>query len=637
MSTLPEHIPSEDILNILVASDIHLGYAEKDACRGEDTYKTFEEVLRIAQERNVDLILLGGDLFHDSRPTPRCIHHCISLIRKYCMGDRPVAIQFLSDQEKNFKHCSHPVVNYEDPNLNISIPVFSIHGNHDDPVGPGCVSSLDLLSASGLVNYFGKWTDLTRVEISPLLMQKGVTRLALYGLSHLKDERLARLFRDHRVTMLRPREDQEEWCSVFVLHQNRVDRGPKSYIAEEMLPDFLDLVIWGHEHECKITPEWNDQRQFYVCQPGSTVATSLCDGEAVDKHVAVLSIYKRHLRITPIRLKTVRPFMFDTIMLADCRIDFSTEKPSEEVQKYVTEHVETLIDRAIYTSGDGPRTELPLIRLRVQYTEEKHMFNAVRFGLHYTGKVANPSDMVVFQKLRSTKKEKAENKFDKDTLEGLFNVDGQVGPTGSKVQTVVERYFSEVAPDKHLKILSIKGLAEAASRFVDKDDKEAMFSLVDHQIKKTVDHLLSLNVTEEGIDDAIEIFRQERLLKAEEEAKDARDMLDHPSRQNFRKKTQLKSSFIDSDSDSDIVVVLGNVVADASHAERGRGRGAAIRSRRGRGSRSRGTASSRGRDRGEAVVQTSIRDAFSQRQGGRFSHAASSGNRSVTFDDDSDG
>jgi len=27
------------------------------------------------------------------------------------------------------------VVNYEDPNYNISIPVFSIHGNHDDPAG----------------------------------------------------------------------------------------------------------------------------------------------------------------------------------------------------------------------------------------------------------------------------------------------------------------------------------------------------------------------------------------------------------------------------------------------------------------------------------------------------------------------
>ena len=26
-------------------------------------------------------------------------------------------------------------MNYEDPNYNIAIPVFSIHGNHDDPAG----------------------------------------------------------------------------------------------------------------------------------------------------------------------------------------------------------------------------------------------------------------------------------------------------------------------------------------------------------------------------------------------------------------------------------------------------------------------------------------------------------------------
>ena len=32
-----------------------------------------------------------------------------------------------------------PAVNYEDPNMNVSIPVFSIHGNHDDPQGAGPV------------------------------------------------------------------------------------------------------------------------------------------------------------------------------------------------------------------------------------------------------------------------------------------------------------------------------------------------------------------------------------------------------------------------------------------------------------------------------------------------------------------
>jgi DNA repair exonuclease SbcCD nuclease subunit len=34
MSYVPSEVPAEDVINILVASDIHLGYAEKDPFRG---------------------------------------------------------------------------------------------------------------------------------------------------------------------------------------------------------------------------------------------------------------------------------------------------------------------------------------------------------------------------------------------------------------------------------------------------------------------------------------------------------------------------------------------------------------------------------------------------------------------------
>ena len=44
----------------------------------------------------------------------------------------------------------------QDPNMNVSLPVFSIHGNHDDPTGLGGFSCLDLLHEARLVNYFGK-------------------------------------------------------------------------------------------------------------------------------------------------------------------------------------------------------------------------------------------------------------------------------------------------------------------------------------------------------------------------------------------------------------------------------------------------------------------------------------------------
>lgn len=50
----------------------------------------------------VDFILLGGDLFHENKPTRRCLHNCLTTLRKYCMGDSPIQFNILSDQTVNF-------------------------------------------------------------------------------------------------------------------------------------------------------------------------------------------------------------------------------------------------------------------------------------------------------------------------------------------------------------------------------------------------------------------------------------------------------------------------------------------------------------------------------------------------------
>lgn len=58
---------------------------------------------------------------------------------------------------------------------------------------------MDLLSATGLVNYFGKWKSVSEVTINPLILQKGNTIVAFYGLSYMNDQRLSRILRDHKV------------------------------------------------------------------------------------------------------------------------------------------------------------------------------------------------------------------------------------------------------------------------------------------------------------------------------------------------------------------------------------------------------------------------------------------------------
>ena len=38
------------------------------------------------------------------------------------------------------------------------------------------------MQGANLINYFGKTNDIKDIEIAPILMRKGVTKLALYGL-----------------------------------------------------------------------------------------------------------------------------------------------------------------------------------------------------------------------------------------------------------------------------------------------------------------------------------------------------------------------------------------------------------------------------------------------------------------------
>lgn len=42
--------------------------------------------------------------------------------------------------------------------------------------------ALDILSCAGFVNHFGRSMSVEKIDISPVLLQKGSTKLALYGL-----------------------------------------------------------------------------------------------------------------------------------------------------------------------------------------------------------------------------------------------------------------------------------------------------------------------------------------------------------------------------------------------------------------------------------------------------------------------
>ncbi|XP_058068031.1 double-strand break repair protein MRE11-like [Magnolia sinica] len=96
-------------------------------------------------------------------------------------------------------------------------------------------------------------------------------------------------------------------------------------------------MVWGHEHECLVDPQEVPGMGFHIIQPGSSVATSLIDGEAKLKHVLLLEIKGNQYRPTKIPLKLVRPFEYVEVILKDeANID-----PND--QSSVLEHLDKVV------------------------------------------------------------------------------------------------------------------------------------------------------------------------------------------------------------------------------------------------------------------------------------------------------
>ena len=156
-----------------------------------------------------------------------------------------------------------------------------------------------------------------------------------------------------------------------------------------MFDDCIDLIVWGHEHDCRILPEPVTDKPYFITQPGSTVATSLADGESITKcttfplsimrltmeyrHCALLEVQGKNFEITPIVLRTVRPFKLAEVILTQVAEEEGLDLSDKiEINKYLKHRINELIVQANEEfaernadADDPPAPMLPLIRLKV--------------------------------------------------------------------------------------------------------------------------------------------------------------------------------------------------------------------------------------------------------------------------------
>lgn len=198
---------------------------------------------------------------------------------------------------------------------------------------------------------------------------------------------------------------------------------------------------------------------FSVLQPGSSVATALSDGESKKKHVFVLEIREKKWRTIKIPLETVRPFIFDSVTLSN-QPSVNPGNPGT-VEDFLTKKVEEMIDRA-NRERESASPELPLIRLRVDYSGFSTI-NTQVFAHQFVNKVANPQDLILWQKPPRKIVRKAV------TREEITEI-----TIGEKtIEQLIEKNLRE-----ELKILPEIELAHALNEYVQKDEKSALVDTV---------------------------------------------------------------------------------------------------------------------------------------------------------------
>ncbi|KAF9760895.1 Double-strand break repair protein MRE11 [Nosema granulosis] len=496
-------------MKILITSDNHLGYKEKDDIRGKDSFDTFEEILMLANEHNVDFILQGGDLFHDNRPSRYCIDKTIQLLSKYCTGTDRTNIKEISKLNKSTDSVS------------ISIPMLAIHGNHDDPSGLNRISTLNILHSAGLISYIGKYNS-EKIIVEPIIIQN----ISLYAIGHIKDRILHSCFVEGRVVFKKP-ENYKNYYNILIIHQNRVQRN-KEYIPESILDDFFDLVIYGHEHDSSIT-----KGRFVVLQNGSTVRTSLCDSETGDKYCYILDVEDSQTKtlklatVIKMKLHTVRNFVMDTIKVEDENFEATVENylsnmidkanaiyknnmakfkalsseaklPKKHKASKSREDFNTtrIVEEPSYAPVDfsDKNLHLPLIRLRVETTGLK-VLNNHKMGLNFKQKVANPTDMIRFIRKKTV-------------VNNVSNV-----PEASTSQDIYEILKSNLC---NLTAIPEEKFIDSLECFVDKDDKESFNNMIKENVDRLVEKIDLGKILLDDVENEIKRINREEFGKVED-------------------------------------------------------------------------------------------------------------------------
>ena len=112
------------------------------------------------------------------------------------------------------------------------------------------------------------------------------------------------------------------------------------------LNQYVDLVIWGNEHECQPNLAESLVGTYRILQPGSSIACSLNASESSQfpKHMAFVEVREKKFRMKPLRFSQVRQFIYGDLRLQDFEfLQPNNPKIDEQIKGVLTTKINEMI------------------------------------------------------------------------------------------------------------------------------------------------------------------------------------------------------------------------------------------------------------------------------------------------------
>ncbi len=215
-------------------ADCHLGAFGRDPKLREYNLKAFERSIDISIERDVDFIVIAGDLFHNPHPDMDVVNRAVQVLMK-------------ARRE--------------------GIRIYSVYGSHDFNIARA--SLIDVLESAEV---FKKVVNYLEGE-NRLTLEEDRSGVSIAGLSGRKNRADVSYFESIDFSL--PEKDDE---SIFVFHTPIAELKPAEIHEERSvpvssLPEGFDYYAGGHIHK-KIV---DDERSIYY--PGPTFGANYTDLE----------------------------------------------------------------------------------------------------------------------------------------------------------------------------------------------------------------------------------------------------------------------------------------------------------------------------------------------------------------------